>query len=319
MKRLLALAAAALLALSASDGTPQQAYIEKYSGIAVSEMQRTGVPASITLAQGLLESRSGLSALAEKSNNHFGIKCHRDWKGRKTYMDDDEKHECFRVYKSAEESFRDHSDFLRYQDRYKSLFELDPTDYRGWAKGLKKAGYATDPGYASKLIKLVEDYGLSRFDGGGEVAVPKTPSEVETPRKVVAAGASKGGYNESVSVQLSRSVYQQNGARFVYALEGETLEGIAASYNLFPREILSFNDLPSSPGPLKAGTVVYVERKKKQAARGVDKYIVGEGSETLRDIAQRFGVQESAVRKMNAFPSGFEPQEGDTVLLRKAR
>ena len=131
-----------LLVLAGGD-TPQEKYIAKYSAIAVSEMQRSGVPASITLAQGLLESRYGQSRLAAQGNNHFGIKCH-NWKGRKMYEDDDAKGECFRVYRSAEESFRDHSDFLRYQDRYKGLFELDPADYKGWARGLKKAGYATD-------------------------------------------------------------------------------------------------------------------------------------------------------------------------------
>ena len=157
--------AVALLLLSAvpSSDTPQGRYIDTYAAIAVREMYRSGVPASITLAQGLLESRYGQSELASKGNNHFGIKCH-DWKGRKQYADDDRKAECFRVYDSAEESFRDHSDFLRYRDRYKSLFEYDPGDYRSWAYGLKKAGYATDPAYPQKLIKLIEDYDLARFD-----------------------------------------------------------------------------------------------------------------------------------------------------------
>ena len=164
MKRFLTVSAACILLLAAfflclaADQGPQQQYIREYAALARSEMARTGVPASITLAQGLLESNAGRSALASKSNNHFGIKCHNDWKGKKTYADDDAKHECFRVYRNAEASFRDHSDFLRYQDRYKGLFELDPTDYRGWAKGLKKAGYATDPRYAEKLIKIIEDY-----------------------------------------------------------------------------------------------------------------------------------------------------------------
>lgn len=143
--------------------TPQEHYISKYAPIAVSEMYRTGVPASITLAQGLLESRYGQSALAVEGNNHFGIKCH-DWTGKKQYADDDKKGECFRVYDDAETSFYDHSDFLRYRDRYKFLFENETTDYKAWAYGLKKAGYATDPSYPTKLIKLIEDYNLDRFD-----------------------------------------------------------------------------------------------------------------------------------------------------------
>ena len=164
MKQVVLTLFCALLALSLSAQSVQQQYIEKYAPVAVAEMQRSGVPASITLAQGLLESGSGRSTLATKGNNHFGIKCHSKWTGDTIHADDDRKNECFRKYKSADESFRDHSDFLRYSDRYKFLFELERTDYKGWAYGLKQAGYATDPTYASKLIKYVEDYNLSRYD-----------------------------------------------------------------------------------------------------------------------------------------------------------
>ena len=143
--------------------TPQKKYISQYAETAVREMYRSGVPASITLAQGLLESRYGQSPLAKEGNNHFGIKCH-DWTGKKMYHDDDKRGECFRVYKSADESFRDHSDFLRYRDRYKSLFDNEITDYKAWAYGLKKAGYATDPAYPAKLIKIIEDYQLYDYD-----------------------------------------------------------------------------------------------------------------------------------------------------------
>ena len=170
-------------------GTPQERYIARYASIAVNEMYRTGVPASITLAQGIIESGSGRSRLATDGNNHFGIKCHNTWKGKTMLADDDRKNECFRVYDSAEESFRDHSDFLRYQDRYKFLFDLKTTDYKGWAAGLKKAGYATDPSYASKLIQCVEDYDLGRFDrmtvaqalaiGGADAEAPAGKEESE--------------------------------------------------------------------------------------------------------------------------------------------
>ena len=154
MKRFAALLCLFGVFIAATPG-PYEKYIEKYASVAVSEMHRSGVPASITLAQGLLESAAGESALATKANNHFGIKCHSDWKGKKTYKDDDKANECFRVYSNATASFKDHSDFLRFQDRYKSLFDLEPTDYKAWAKGLKKAGYATDRQYADKLIKLI--------------------------------------------------------------------------------------------------------------------------------------------------------------------
>lgn len=155
----------ASVALASPTGkTPQEAYIEKYSPLAVAEMYRSGVPASITLAQGLLESGNGQSELARMSNNHFGIKCHNNWSGGRVYYDDDAKGECFRKYDHPSESYRDHSDFLRYRDRYKFLFDYKVTDYKSWAYGLKKAGYATDPAYPKKLIKLIEEYDLHQYD-----------------------------------------------------------------------------------------------------------------------------------------------------------
>ena len=183
MRRLLILLLAALPVLAAAQ-TPQLDYIAKYSALAVSEMQRTGVPASITLAQGLVESGAGLSPLAVHANNHFGMKCHNDWDGETFYKDDDTVQECFRAFRTAEESFKAHSDFLRNRPRYASLFELEPTDYKGWARGLKKAGYATDPAYAARLIKQIEDFQLDRFDrleevGAADGPEPETKSEPE--------------------------------------------------------------------------------------------------------------------------------------------
>lgn len=181
MRRLLILLLAALPVLAAAQ-TPQLDYIAKYSALAVSEMQRTGVPASITLAQGLVESGAGLSPLAVHANNHFGMKCHNDWDGETFYKDDDTAQECFRAFRTAEESFKAHSDFLRNRPRYASLFELEPTDYKGWARGLKKAGYATDPAYAAKLIKQIEDFQLDRFDRleeAGATDGPKTETKSE--------------------------------------------------------------------------------------------------------------------------------------------
>ena len=171
MKRILFLLVAAWLSLGAGKN-PRLAYIEQYSALAVMEMQRTGVPASITLAQGMLESGAGTSPLATKAHNHFGLKCHSDWKGEKFFYDDETPDECFRVYPTVEDSYRAHSDFLRGRERYKALFELDPTDYKGWARGLRRAGYATDPGYATKLINLIEDFQLYRFDTMTEDDLP---------------------------------------------------------------------------------------------------------------------------------------------------
>ena len=182
------------------------AYIAKYSGMAMEQMKQYGIPASITLAQGLLESDAGRSSLATKCNNHFGIKCHSDWTGRKMYHDDDERHECFRCYRSAEESFRDHSLFLVNGARYKSLFKLSVTDYKGWAKGLKAAGYATSPTYATKLIEIIERYGLDRYDSKTGVRL-------------------KAG-------QLPHQPLLVNGQRCVRLREGETLKDIAREYGI---------------------------------------------------------------------------------------
>lgn len=314
MKRLILVLMTVLLSLGAAKN-PKLDYIDKYSDLAIKEMKRTGVPASITLAQGILESNSGQSVLASKGNNHFGIKCHNDWSGKSMKMDDNAPHECFRVYPSAEASFRDHSDFLRSRDRYKSLFELKQTDYKGWARGLKKAGYATDPGYADKLITLIEDYELYRFDKGVKVSV-KTPLEVETP-KVIATEPRPGmKFQESMSFSTERKVYSQNGVPFVYAEEGETYSSIAADNGLFLKELLKFNDYDKEV-PLEAGTMVYLSRKKAQGPAGVSKYVVEKDGETLRDIAQRFGIRYAALQKLNIILYGKTLEEGDTVVLRK--
>ena len=334
MKKVL-IAIALLLGFTVSaqrdPGTPQERYIARFASIAVNEMYRSGVPASITLAQGIIESRSGQSALAADGNNHFGIKCHNSWNGRTMLADDDRKDECFRVYDSAEESFRDHSDFLRYRDRYKFLFDFPVTDYKSWAYGLKQAGYATDPSYAAKLIQCVENYNLSRFDrmtvaealaeGGADAEEPSAQDDVEempdSPLKIEAGEIYRGKAGEEYRFSLSRTLYSRNGVPFVYAVEGETYASIAKSNHLLLREILKFNDIPGG-GELHAGDVVYLEPKKSKTVRGLDKYIVGEDGETFHGICQRFAVKEKAIRKLNGLPAGYQPKEGDELLLRPA-
>lgn len=350
-----------------AQGTPQERYIQKWAPTAVREMYRSGVPASITLAQGILESRYGLSSLATEGNNHFGIKCHKDWKGKSMRYDDDARGECFRVYDSADESFQDHSDFLRYRDRYKFLFDYPTTDYKAWAYGLKKAGYATDPGYPAKLIKYIEDYKLYEYDtmttegvermveasdnkveevssGDPKVSsgkkpatvkkekarkekrnrkarkkrqkaeevsdvIPASPLSLEEPKKIDKSKC------EVFSFSLTREAYSRNGVPFITSVEGETYSSIAQSYHLYLNELLRFNDLTHSE-ELLPGTVVYLQAKKNQSEKGLDKYIVGEDEESLRDICQRFAVKMSSVMKMNGFPAGYEPREGDTIILR---
>ncbi len=303
-------------AVAAFSDTPQQSYIEKYSSLAVEEMYRTGVPASITLAQGLLESGNGQSRLAVKGNNHFGIKCHNTWTGAKVYHDDDRKGECFRKYDSPEESFRDHSDFLRYRDRYKFLFDLELTDYRSWAYGLKTAGYATDPKYPEKLIRLIEEYRLYEYDTQKpeqtthhvEPQVPASPTVIEqvqplSPRQ-----------RETFSFALSRQMYSLNGVPFVYASEGETYASIAKANRLFLKEILKFNDLKEEKD-LVPGTVVYLQKKKKKAAAGLEKHVV-EGTQDLRSISQRFAVRLDKLCKLNDIAPDHVLRDGDVLYLR---
>ncbi|MBP5333191.1 MAG: glucosaminidase domain-containing protein [Bacteroidales bacterium] len=313
-----ALAAAALCAdaQKQTGNSPQEKYIYTYSDIAVAEMQRTGVPASITLAQGIIESGSGLSTLAVQGNNHFGIKCHNNWKGGTMKMDDDAKDECFRTYDSPEQSFRDHSDFLRYRDRYKFLFDLDRRDYKGWAFGLKQAGYATDPSYANKLIRCIEQYDLARFDfltNEELAAMPESPTKLEEP--VAVRSSAPGPVQEEFRFSLSRVMYSLNDVAFVYAQSGETYKSIAKDHHLFLWEILRFNDVKKG-AELEPGQVVYLEAKKRKAPVGLEMYIVAEDGENFHSICQRFAVKESAIRMLNRLDSVPQLFEGDILKLR---
>ena len=235
----------AAFALGAQNLTREQ-YIKKYKDIAIRQMYRHNIPASIILAQACLESSDGNSTLAKKANNHFGIKCHDGWKGKKIRHDDDARNECFRKYKKVEDSFNDHSNFLCSRTRYASLFDLPLTDYKAWAHGLKKAGYATDPAYPSKLIKLIEDYRLYDYDTKRKSharsarkteALPKSPNEIEQVE------AMTHEQRQDFHFSVAREVYTRNGVPFVRTSEGDTYADIAAANNLFLKELLRFNDL----------------------------------------------------------------------------
>lgn len=286
-------------------------YIEKYKLVAIEKMHTHGIPASITLAQGCLESGDGLSELATKANNHFGIKCHTDWGGRTYYKKDDEPGKsCFRKYDRVEDSFKDHSDFLRYRDRYAFLFDLEVTDYKGWAHGLKRAGYATNPQYAQQLIKIIEDYELYKYDIG--VDMPPSPSQLEAI-KVVDPAKKSIWYKHS----RNRTIYQKNGVAYVIANKGDTYGGIALEYNLFKKELLSYNDLVKDV-PIAAGTVVYLERKKSKAAKHLDIHF-GESGDTYYSISQRYGVRLKSILKYNGKGKKDIVREGDKVYLRKKK
>ena len=217
---------------SSSIKTPAESYIERYKNIAITEMNGSGIPASITLAQGILESGSGNSKLAKEANNHFGIKCATEWKGETILQDDDNKDDCFRVYKSPEESFRDHTEFLK-RKRYASLFELDKNDYRGWANGLKTAGYATNPRYAELLISLVERYDLSRFDRI-ENEREKTIRENKV-MKEIAINIPTEKKQETVKSPVVMKIYEVR--------SGDTLTSVSKQFSLSEADLKALNGL----------------------------------------------------------------------------
>jgi hypothetical protein len=278
----------------------RQEYIEQYKDIAIKEMKRTGVPASITLAQGALESGDGNSRLAKKGNNHFGIKCH-DWKGRKIRHDDDENNECFRKYKSAYDSYKDHSDFLSSKQRYASLFELEPTDYKGWAKGLKKAGYATSRSYDKALIRIIEENGLYAYDQGVEII--KEPAAGEALAE--ASGAITG----------SRMVLEKNRIRYIIAKPGDTYTSISNELDLMPWELRKYNELDQG-AKIDSGQILYIQPKRKRAEAGEKTHVVREG-ETMHDISQLYGIKLAELYKKNLMKEGTEPAVSQTLQLRK--
>ena len=303
---------ASIVANAANDA--RLLYIEKYKSTAIREMQQNGIPASITLAQGCLESADGTSYLAKEANNHFGIKC-AGWRGATVSRDDDAAGECFRKYASADESFRDHSAFLRYRDRYAFLFDLDPTDYRGWAYGLSRAGYATDPKYPEKLIAIIENYKLFRYDIlEPEVQLPAPPAnapqavEVKPEETVVRLKNLAG-------IDLTHPVYERYGVLYIVANGGETYFSLARDYNLFLKEILKIND-ESRNHVIESGTIVYLEPKRRQGTAEMPAHVVEEG-ETLKDLSQRFAIRQNSLRRINHISQGAEPQPGMLLLLKK--
>ncbi len=269
-------------------------YIRKYSPIAISHMHKHKIPASITLAQGLLESGAGQSELTRRSNNHFGIKCHRDWKGGRVYAKDDSPNDCFRKYNRAEDSFEDHSQFLVRGSRYSALFRLSPTNYKGWARGLQKSGYATDRAYANKLIKLIEDYELYRFDTGKY--------------------RESGIVNASSSQNWKHQPYKTHGLVYVLAVEGDTYEGIAAEFNFKSKDILKYNEVPKG-FPLNAGDIVYFQKKKSRADKPYFDHVVQIG-ESMHGISQKYGLKVKNLYKMNKKDYEYVPEEGDVLKLR---
>ncbi len=289
-------------------------YIQEYAQIAVDEMNRSGVPASITLAQGILESGNGKSELARKSNNHFGIKCHSSWTGERVYHDDDEKGECFRKYDNVRHSFEDHTDFLVRGSRYDFLFDLDPTDYKGWAKGLKKAGYATAPDYADRLIKIIEDEMLYKYDREGDFPTGEELASDEPEQKTGPVVDAKGRPVKNARQRFIVRRMMEAGSRvpFVVLAPEERIEYVADSLNLPVAALLQFNDMTWET-QLQPGDRIYIDEKK---GRGATKTTLVRTGETLRDVSQREQVKLAKIYKYNGFNVGYQPMVGDEIRLR---
>lgn len=280
----------------------REEYIETYKDDAIREMLKSGVPASITLAQGILESGNGNSPLAVYAKNHFGVKCHKGWTGKSMRLDDDEKNECFRKYETVYGSFKDHSDFLVTRSRYAFLFDLKITDYKGWAKGLKKAGYATNPKYANMLIMLIEKNNLSQYDNLAKVS----------PRKL----AKKRKPSKSLVVKkVSRKIKLHNNIKYLKAKTGDTYYGIAKDNEMNLWQILKYNDL-NKGDVLKAGDIIYLQPKKSKSKETF--HIVQKG-ENMRDISQLYGVKLKSLYKKNLLIIGAQPHVGDKISLKKKR
>ena len=311
-------------------------YIEEYKNIAMCEMKKNKIPASITLAQGILESGNGTSRLAREGNNHFGIKCHSDWKGRTMRQDDDAPNECFRVYKSAEESYRDHSEFLKNNSRYASLFQLDITDYKGWAKGLKKAGYATLPTYANVLINLIEDYNLQQYDQlvvSGKFKCKKKDKDkndeekVEEPKPENPKKEKKSRRHEVVvtvpvladcqvvGMTPDHHYIRENfGVKFVFTKEGDKLDSLAKELRVSEKQLIKYNDLGDKK-TFTEGEVVYIGPKRRRAAQGYEYHKIQEG-ETLRQVSRLYAVRLDRLFKMNGLDENSVLQIGQEIKLR---
>lgn len=288
-------------------------YIELYKDIAVQEMHKYKIPASITLAQGILESGSGNSDLARHANNHFGIKCHVGWKGRSFYMDDDEKNECFRAYKTPEESYEDHAAFLTQRPRYAFLFDLNIKDYKAWAHGLSKAGYATNPLYPELLIRIIEKYSLEQYDHQThKKANHEQVKPTDVPRHVfVPVDTTQFQFDENAA--SGRRVYVNNGKKLVFAVQGDDIPSLAHEFAIYSWQIAKYNELSKSDS-LRPGQVIYLQKKRNKASKQKT-HTLKEG-ETLYGISQQYGIRLKALMRKNKLDSESGLKAGKPIILR---
>ena len=264
-----------------------EAYIKKYRELAVEEMKKYHIPASITLAQGLFESGAGQSALARKSNNHFGIKCGSDWYGKTVSHDDDARGECFRAYKHPKDSYEDHSKFLAGRPRYASLFNLNITDYKGWARGLKKAGYATNPRYADQLIGIIELYELYKYDDKNYLKwIKKNPNPHQT--------------------------YIANDLLYIVVRAGDSWKSISQEFDISQKKLRKYNDLYKGYA-LQVGDILYLEKKNKKADKEHIVHVLRAG-ESMYSISQKYGIRLKNLYKLNKMDEDDPAPKIGTIL-----
>ncbi|MEG2614807.1 MAG: glucosaminidase domain-containing protein [Alistipes sp.] len=313
---------------SAQTQWTKEEYIDRYKSIAVAQMECYGIPASITMAQGILESNAGNSWLSRESNNHFGIKCKKNWQGERIYHDDDAKGECFRSYPTVEASYYDHAVFLDSQPRYDSLFVYSTSDYKSWARGLKAAGYATAPDYAQRLVKIIEDNQLYLLDApNGERLYAEarghkgvTPEEWFANQSNMEHVATSGGsidpddYRVTINAHNGYNVYQTNGVHYVLAKESDSFENIGHKFRISAKNLRKFNDLRGKAQPL-TNEVVYIERKKKRWTGNAMVHTARKG-ETAYAVGQFYAIRTRSIEKLNRLDEHSVLETGAKIKIR---
>ena len=277
-------------------------YIDQYSDLAIKHMEKYKIPASITLAQGILESGAGKSELAREGNNHFGIKCHSDWTGDRVHREDDGPNDCFRSYKNANDSFEDHARFLTERSRYAVLFTLDIKDYKAWAKGLQNCGYATNKAYANRLIQLIEEHELYKYDTKKGIKYEKQSTPNISPSH---------SYNKQNN---HRDIYKAHNLIYVLANTDDSFESIARDLGFNVKDLLQYNEVHDG-FPLNQGDIVYLEKKKKKADKPHFEHVIQIG-ESMHSISQQYGIQLSRLYKINKKNNDYTPEEGHVLKLR---
>ena len=286
-------------------------YINKYKNLAIQQQKEYKIPASIKLAQGLLESAAGSSRLARIGNNHFGIKCKEEWRGGRMYHDDDAKNECFRTYKSAEESYLDHSLFLANRKYYVSLFDLNIYDYKGWAHGLQKSGYATDKSYGEKLIRIIETYELYKYDK----AKPQDKTYISDEIYEIRLNIQDSNKDYPESLYWKRRIHQTNGIHFITVQANDTYDIIAYDTRLKRKKLLKYNEV-TIDHKLNSGDILYLQAKKKYASKENNTHTI-KGGDSMHSISQLYGMRLKSLYKLNKLKEDYIPKPGDILKVRK--